>query len=111
MGFCPIGWCGHVGVGRYDRDGAMYKACNGQPSTLEMAFTVIGTVIGVALLALIFWNAATESALRLRLDYRRCAPIKNGKSRLACYDETIRQGLRPVKDVHRMTFGEILSNN
>jgi hypothetical protein len=96
----------------------MFKACNGQqatrtrqPSTLEMAFTVIGTVIGAALLALIFWNAGTESALRLTLDYRRCAPIKNETSRLACYDETIRQGLRPVKDVHRMTFGEILANN
>ena len=95
----------------------MLEVCNRQqaartrrPSKLEMAFTVVGTVVGAAMIALVFWNAATEFALRLRLDYRRCAPIQDETGRLACYDDTVRQGLRPAKDVHRMTFGEILSN-
>jgi hypothetical protein len=78
-----------------------------RPAIVPLAATVAAgsLVIGAILLR----EGVPETAPRPRVTYEQCGSVQENDSRLACFDEVLRQtSLRAAKDANRMPFGGLL---
>jgi hypothetical protein len=65
-------------------------------TALLTAVLVISTVTAVRALAPVAWDALSQvSVVNMATDPRQCALIKNDRDRLACFDDYVRELMRP----------------